>query len=81
MRHAVPCAVLCKQVACRKTEQALAECSERRYTQRNRSMLGLMWCVYHRYEHARALREQACQEAAKGRDYLSVLQRFLWKPM
>ena len=31
----------------------------------------------HRYEHARALLETACQEAAKVSDYLSVLKRFL----
>ena len=35
----------------------------------------------HRYEHARALLEQACQEAAKVSDYLPVLQRFLCEPM
>ena len=31
----------------------------------------------HRYEHARALLEMACQEAAKVSDYRPVLQRFL----
>jgi DDE family transposase len=35
----------------------------------------------HRYEHARALLEQACQEAAKVSDYLPVLQRFLCAPL
>jgi hypothetical protein len=34
----------------------------------------------HRYEHARTLLETACQEAAKVRDYLPVLQRFLCQP-
>jgi Transposase DDE domain len=34
----------------------------------------------HRYEHARALLETACQEAAKVRDYRPVLQRFLCQP-
>lgn len=32
---------------------------------------------HHRYEHARTLLETACQEAAKVRDSLSVLKRFL----
>jgi hypothetical protein len=31
----------------------------------------------HRYEHARALLEMACQEAANVSDYRPVLQRFL----
>jgi len=35
---------------------------------------------HHRYEHARALLETACQEAAKVRDYLPVLERFLCQP-
>jgi Transposase DDE domain len=35
---------------------------------------------HHRYEHARALLETACQEAAKLRDYLPVLERFLCQP-
>jgi hypothetical protein len=34
----------------------------------------------HRYEHARTLLETACQEAAKLRDYLPVLKRFLGEP-
>jgi hypothetical protein len=34
----------------------------------------------HRYEHARTLLETACQEAAKLRDYLPVLKRFLCQP-
>ena len=34
----------------------------------------------HRYEHARTLLETACQEAAKLRDYLPVLKRFLCEP-
>jgi hypothetical protein len=32
---------------------------------------------HHRYEHARTLLETAGQEAAKVRDSLSVLKRFL----
>ena len=35
---------------------------------------------HHRYEHARALLETACQEAAKVHDYLPVLERFLCQP-
>jgi Transposase DDE domain len=35
---------------------------------------------HHRYEHARTLLETACQEAAKLRDYLPVLERFLCQP-
>jgi hypothetical protein len=35
---------------------------------------------HHRYEHARTLLEIACQEAAKVRDYLPVLKRFLCQP-
>jgi hypothetical protein len=35
---------------------------------------------HHRYEHARTLLETACQEAAKLRDYLLVLERFLCQP-
>jgi len=34
----------------------------------------------HRYEHARTLLKTACQEAAKLRDYLPVLERFLCQP-
>jgi hypothetical protein len=34
----------------------------------------------HRYDHARTLLETACQEAAKLRDYLPVLKRFLCQP-
>ena len=34
----------------------------------------------HRYEHARTLREMACQEAVKLNDYLPVLKRFLCQP-
>ena len=34
----------------------------------------------HRYDHARTLLETACQEAAKWRDYLPVLKRFLCQP-
>lgn len=32
---------------------------------------------HHRYEHARTLRERACQEAAKVSNDLPVLRRFL----
>jgi hypothetical protein len=35
---------------------------------------------HHRYEHARTLLETAGQEAAKLRDYLPVLERFLCQP-
>lgn len=35
---------------------------------------------HHRYEHARTLLETACQEAAKLRNYLPVLERFLCQP-
>jgi hypothetical protein len=34
----------------------------------------------HRYEHARTLRETACQEAAQLRDSFPVLKRFLCQP-
>jgi hypothetical protein len=34
----------------------------------------------HRYEHARPLREPACQEAANLSDYLPVLKRLLCEP-